>query len=336
MAEDEFYITDLLFRYFGDGLPKEEQEVLDNWMASSQANRDLVEMLADTERFMQQYKLFLRIDSATAWKNLEKRHAMLRPTGGSSWRIAAWSWITQYWKALLGSIAVIAMTLLGVLMIIHLFPPPGHYATLQLPDGSRYELATLSPGPLKTAGCITICKCTDSTVVYLPIQGCLQSYPPEHQSPYNILSTPRSGRYIAILEDNSQVRLNAASTLIFPTFFDSLCREVYLRGEGYFDVSPAIVNGQPRGPFIVHVYLHPETRPAPADTGMLTIVSLGRRFNVSAYPREGGVRINLEEDSLRLEKDGQTLTLYAGQTGVFDENGRLRRDDRSNAITVKP
>ena len=73
MAEDEFYITDLLFRHFGDGLVKEEQEVLDNWVASSQANRDLVAMLTDTEQFMQQYKLFLRIDSATAWKNLEQR-----------------------------------------------------------------------------------------------------------------------------------------------------------------------------------------------------------------------------------------------------------------------
>lgn len=330
MAEDEFYITELLFRYFGEGLSEEEQEVLDNWMASSQANRDLVEMLADTERFMQQYKLFLRIDSATAWKNLEKRHDMLRPTGGSSWQMAAWSWITSYWKALLGSIAVIVMTSLGVFMIIRLFPtaPPGHYASLQLPDGSHYDLAALSPGPVKTTGCISICKCTDSTVVYLPIQGCQQRYPTEHQPPFNVLSTPRDGRYTAILEDKSQVRLNTASTLVFPTFFDSLRREVYLRGEGYFDVSPATVNGQPRGPFIVHVYLHPETRPASAGTGTLTIVSLGTRFNVTAYSGEGIVRVNLEEDSLRLEKDGQTLMLYAGQTGIVDENGRLRRDNQ--------
>jgi transmembrane sensor len=327
MAEDEFYITDLLFRYFGEGLPKEEQEVLDNWMASSQANRDLVEMLADTELFMQQYKLFLRIDSATAWKNLEKRHAMLRPTGGRSLRMAAWSRITHYWKALLGSIAVIVMVSLGVLMIIRL-ASRGHYATLQLPDGSRYDLARLSPGPVKATGCITICKCTDSTVVYLPIPGCLQSYPPAHQAPYNILSTPRGGWYIAILEDKSQVRLYAASSLSFPTLFDTLRREVYLRGEGCFDVSPAIVNGQPRGPFIVHVYLHPESRPVPADTGMLTIVSLGRRFNVTSYPGEGIVQVNPEEDSLRLEKDGQTLMLYAGQTAVVDENGRLRRDNQ--------
>jgi ferric-dicitrate binding protein FerR (iron transport regulator) len=335
MAEDEFYITDLLFRHFGDGLPKEEQEVLDNWVASSRANQDLMEMLADTEKFIEQYKLFLRIDSAMAWKRLEERHAMLRPTGGRSLRMAAWSWITHYWKALLGSIAVIVMTLLGALMIIRL-ASRGHYATLRLPDGSRYELATLLPGPVKTTGCITICKCTDSTVVYLPIQGCLQSHPPAHQATYNILSTPRGGWYIAILEDKSQVRLYSASSLVFPTLFDSLRREVYLQGEGYFDVSPAIVNGQPRGPFIVHVYLHPETRPASADTGMLTIVSLGRRFNVTAYPGEGIVRVNPEEDSLRLEKDGQTLTLYAGQAGVVDENGRLRRDNRSNAITVKP
>jgi ferric-dicitrate binding protein FerR (iron transport regulator) len=329
MAEDEFYITDLLFRHFGDGLPKEEQEVLDNWVASSRANQDLMAMLADTERFMEQYKLFVRIDSAAAWKCLEERHAMLRPTSDSSWRAVARAWITSYWKALLGSIAVIMTTLLGVLLIIRLFPTatPAYYATLQLPDGSHYELATLSPGTVKITGCITICKCTDSTLAFLPIQGCLESHPPVHQAPYNILSTPRGGRYIAILEDNSRVRLNAASSLVFPTRFDSLRREVYLQGEGYFDVSPAIVNGQLRGSFIVHVLLHPETRPTSADTGMLAIVSQGARFSVSTYPGEGGILVNLDEDSLRLEKDEQTLTLYAGQTAIVDGNGRL---------TVKP
>jgi transmembrane sensor len=332
MAEDEFYITDLLFRYFGDGLSKEEQEVLDRWMASSQANQDLIAMLSDTEMFMEQYKLFLRIDSTSAWKSLEERHAILRPTGGSSFRMVFRSLITSYWKALLASIAVIVMTLLGILLIIRIFPTTswGHYATLQLPDGSRYDLAALSPGTVKTIDCTTICKCTDSTLAYLPIRGCLESRPPEQQAPYNILSTPKDGRNIAILGDHSQVRLNAVSSLVFSTSFDSLCREVYLQGEGYFDISPAIVNGQPRGSFIVHVLPHPETRPTPADTRMLTIVTLGARFNVSAYPGEGGVRVNLDEDSLRLEKDRQTLTLYAGQTGTIDKNGRLRLDKFHN------
>jgi len=96
------------------------------------------------------------------------------------------------------------------------------------------------------------------------------------------------------------------------------------------------VNGQSRGPFIVHVYLHPGGRPVPGDTGMLTIVSLGTRFNVSAYPGEGIVRVNPEEDSLRLEKDRQTLTLYAGQTGIIDKNGRLRRDNPIKRYNHKP
>ncbi|HEV3324521.1 MAG TPA: FecR domain-containing protein [Puia sp.] len=341
MAEDEFYIADLLFRHFGDGLPKEEQEILDNWVVSSSANQDLMAMLEDTERFMQRYRQFLRINPAVDWDALRERHSMLHPVNSVSGWMLTWSWITRYRKALLGSMAVILITSAAIFIISRLFSaasqhltrpllhvalaPPGNYASLQLADSSRYDLATHSPGPIRAIGCIDICKCTDSTVAYLLKPGCLESHPAGYQFAYNILSTPRGGRYTAILQDNSTVLLNAASSLCFPVRFDSSRREVYLRGEGYFKVAPAIVKGRSRGSFIVHVYLH-RGRPASPDTGMLTITSLGTRFNVKAYPGEGGVRVTLDEDSLRLEKDGHILTLHPGQAAIVDENGVLRGD----------
>ena len=323
MREDESYIAALLMRHLRQELTPEEQEILGQWLAGSRENQDLKAMLQDDERFGQAFSRFLRIDSEQAWKQLQHQHPELKA------KKKTLSFARLFWIAIfVGSLLVLGVGFLFSLSdppVHAALTPPGNYATLQLTNGAKYELAKHPTGePIDQNGCITICKCTDSTVVYHSKPGCVESYPPDYYPANNILSTPRGGRYGVVFEDKSQIRLNAASSLYFPTRFDSLRREVYLTGEAYFQVTPTLSEGRPEGPFVVHVGL-------PADTNRLNIVSLGARFDVRAYPGEGIVRVALDEGSLRLEKGEQILMLFAGHTAILNADGVLHLDDQLEA-----
>lgn len=71
-----------------------------------------------------------------------------------------------------------------------------------------------------------------------------------------------------LLSDGTLVHLNAGSKLVFPVMFSGKTREVYLKGEGFFEVYK-----NAKVPFIVR-------------TDQINIKVLGTKFNVSAYEDE--------------------------------------------------
>ena len=82
----------------------------------------------------------------------------------------------------------------------------------------------------------------------------------------NIVSIPRGNVYKIILNDGTEVWLNASSRLFFPTRFTGTCRSVKLEGEAYFKVAP-----DKEHPFII-------------QTEKMSTEVLGTEFNVKAYP----------------------------------------------------
>lgn len=82
------------------------------------------------------------------------------------------------------------------------------------------------------------------------------------------ISIPRGKSYLMILEDSTEVRLNADSKLTFPVKFAADKREVVLVGEGYFKVKK-----DSSRPFIV-------------KTKHVTTKVLGTEFNLKAYESE--------------------------------------------------
>lgn len=79
-------------------------------------------------------------------------------------------------------------------------------------------------------------------------------------------TTNRGERAKITLSDGTQIWLNAASTLKYPTKFKGTIREVYLSGEAFFDVANDKVH-----PFIIH-------------TDKMDTKVVGTSFNVQAYP----------------------------------------------------
>jgi ferric-dicitrate binding protein FerR (iron transport regulator) len=99
---------------------------------------------------------------------------------------------------------------------------------------------------------------------------------------YNQIIVPYAVRHSVTLSDGTVVQLNSGSKLVFPALFSGSKREVYLEGEGYFDVARDASK-----PFVI-------------GTNFLNVRVLGTHFNVSAYRNEDGASVVLEEGSVEV------------------------------------
>ena len=109
------------------------------------------------------------------------------------------------------------------------------------------------------------------------------------------MTTPKGRQYHMILPDGTQVWLNAASSIYFPTVFNGKERAVTVTGEAYFEVAH-----DPRHPFTV-------------TAGNTDIEVLGTHFNVMAYDNETEMRTTLLEGSVKITDDGRTAVLRPGE-----------------------
>lgn len=110
----------------------------------------------------------------------------------------------------------------------------------------------------------------------------------------NTLYTPAGQRACLVLQDGTEVWLNAKSKLIYPAQFTGKERRVKVEGEAFFNVAKDSVK-----PFIVSAM----------DVDMKV---LGTQFNVYCYPDAGYVETSLLEGSVRVffsgkEKEGILL-----------------------------
>ncbi len=119
----------------------------------------------------------------------------------------------------------------------------------------------------------------------------------------HILQVPLGGFYKLQLSDGTKVWLNAGTELRYPVQFTGKRREVYLRGEGYFEV----VKNQDIC-FQVHL-----------DDAVITV--LGTSFNVSAYPEEKGIFTTLVDGRVRFQgnNSSEEVVLHPGEQCVMDK-----------------
>ncbi|WP_316819132.1 FecR domain-containing protein [Pedobacter nyackensis] len=114
-----------------------------------------------------------------------------------------------------------------------------------------------------------------------------------------MITTPRGGIYTVILPDGSQVMLNAASTLKYPSSFSgNKMRQVELTGEAYFKVSK-----DKQRPFVV-VSKDQE------------ISVLGTHFNVNAYLDDTVIKTTLVEGAVAINDE---TFLKPGQQSIFKQ-----------------
>lgn len=141
----------------------------------------------------------------------------------------------------------------------------------------------------------------------------------------NQIVVPYGRRHSIRLSDGTQVQLNSGSKLVFPAGFTGNNREVYLEGEGYFEVEK-----NPAKPFIV-------------KTKFIDIRVLGTVFNVSAYESDQTVSAVLVEGAVKVSQKNKVFNneVYSVQPGqgcfysVKNLNATVRKVDLADYILWK-
>jgi hypothetical protein len=104
---------------------------------------------------------------------------------------------------------------------------------------------------------------------------------------YNTLTVPYGKRFDISLSDGTSIILNAGTSIKYPIkFIKGENREVYIKGEGFFDVAKDTIH-----PFIVH-------------TDEFEVRVLGTQFTISSYPEDITANTILVEGSVSMYKQG--------------------------------
>ncbi|MFA6083232.1 FecR family protein [Mucilaginibacter sp.] len=215
---------------------------------------------------------------------------------------------TSIWKRIAVAASVLFVLGIGGYFFIHHKQPqqvaviqplkndiaPGkNAATLTLANGKKIILSDAIKGEIAKQAGVSVSKTANGQVVYTIAGG---NTPADNQ--FNTLSTARGETYKVNLPDGTQVWLNAASSLTYPTVFTNKIRKVELKGEGYFEVAK-----NKEKPFVV-------------DANGVEIKVLGTHFNVSAYFDDQTITTTLIEGSIQMRHDHNVVLIKPGQQGV--------------------
>jgi ferric-dicitrate binding protein FerR (iron transport regulator) len=238
-------------------------------------------------------------------RQLRERRRLLRPvTGKSDWiltlRPARWA-AAAIFLVVASAIVFIVQRRQGQSATSHVRVPaempvelgnPARHnkAVLILGDGHQLVLDSGSNGELVRQGGVRVLKTPDGQLKYEPTKS------NDKTVSYNTLRVPKGSQYHLLLSDGSEIWLNAASSLTYPTAFTGRERVVKVDGEAFFNIAK-----NPGKPFRVKV----------KDE---EIEVLGTQFNVNGYQDEAGVKTSLVKGLIKLHtQDGKTQFLKPGQ-----------------------
>jgi transmembrane sensor len=165
-------------------------------------------------------------------------------------------------------------------------------ALLTMADGRTVVLDSLQSETLTDAGYTNIRKQGAMLIYNSPTAN------EQNSITYNTLSTPRGGQYKVVLSDGTEVWLNAASSLRFPTAFTGNFREVELTGEAYFEVAKN------------------KTKPFHVMVNGMRVNVLGTHFNVNAYTEEQAIKTSLLEGSVEVINGSFNNRIKPGEQAI--------------------
>ena len=117
------------------------------------------------------------------------------------------------------------------------------------------------------------------------------------------------------LEDGTKVWLNAGSRMTFPTKFKGNKREVFLDGEGYFEVA------------------HNQKLPFYVKAAKIAIKVLGTKFNISAYKSDKLIETVLIEGRVAISE--QSVFGFLKGESILVPNQKASYDRKDHFIVVK-
>lgn len=139
---------------------------------------------------------------------------------------------------------------------------------------------------------------------------------------FNTMKTPKGRQFAIRLPDGTKAWLNAASSLRYPTAFQTGERRVSVTGEAYFEVA-----ANAGMPFVIDL------------PGRGAVEVLGTNFNVHAYENDPAFTTTLIRGAVRVKQgDGdEAVVLKPGQEAIVPATGKIevRKVDVENAVMWK-
>jgi len=175
--------------------------------------------------------------------------------------------------------------------------PGTNKATLTLANGTTISLDDANNGQIAKQAGVKITKTANGQIVYqAEATG-------QEQAVQNTVTTPKGGQYKIILPDGTNVWLNAASSITYPTVFKGADREVTLNGEGYFEVAKN------------------KAMPFRVKSALQTVEVLGTHFNINTYADEAQVKTTLLEGSVKVISAANSTLIVPGEQAVIERDG---------------
>lgn len=296
MKLDLYSVVELFRKSFSTSLSDEEKEELDDVLRDNYLKK-AYDQLSDETFVLDKFREFEEYKYKPAFNKLKVYQHRIR--------IRRWT----IWGSSIAAVLILVFVLVRpwkyngnmqefVKETQHIIPPGSSMAILKLADGRMIEIGKQ---PLKL-------KDTQGSMV--KYENGRLSYSSGKETTiteaYNELVVPVGGECHVLLEDGTDVWLNADSKLKYPIVFNGESREVVLSGEACFEVK------KDNRPFIVNL-----------ESGDITV--LGTSFGVSAYPGYPNyttlVRGSVRFTSLRREQ----IVLTPGEQAVVDIFGSLKK-----------
>jgi hypothetical protein len=280
----------LIERYLNNGASVEETELIENYYKEFSQNPNISDTLNEDE--VNSLKAAIR----------EKVDERIRRAENPTVPI----YRRKYYQM---AAAILLFSMLSVLVIYkvrkapvnlvaqnHDLAPGGNKAILTLANGAKINVGAIQNGALTAQPGTQIIKQNGQLAYEVSANS------NSTKISYNILTTPKGGQYHLILADGTNVWLNAASSLKYPTAFTGSERVVELTGEAYFEV------------------VHNSKQPFKVKTANQTIQDIGTQFNVNAYDDEEASATTLVEGSVKIYDAKRAMLIKPGQQYLLKSN----------------
>ncbi len=295
MNQDIKLISSLIFKYINNNINDVELIELEKWRNSSIENESLFKDLINKNTFEKHFtKIVCSNDKvANDWNKLRSKTIGKKPI----------------YISLLKYTAILLPLIIGSILIFYpkdnniiskkIISPGSYKAVLILANGNKIKLE-------KTQDIFI-----NSDIKGVKLNNKINTLEYTKELPenseqtvlkYNKMVVPRGGEYILQLSDGTKVHLNADTELKYPVNFSTTKREVYLKGEAYFEVTK-----NAKKPFIVHTY--------GSDVKVL-----GTSFNLKAYSDESLIKTTLIEGKVEVQGGNNSRILIPGQQSALNKN----------------
>lgn len=325
-------IEHLILRRLQGMATADENRRIEMWANETPENRETLRRLESRQMLSEDLSVFVDlVDTPNGIERLRRMEAHVRARAAAQPVRKISKWLPYVAAAVLLAVTGVIWMVWqnnervgrSQIDLVQNIQPGGNRAVLVLADGRTVNLSESHDGIVVGDEGITY---QDGTGVELAASTNPHDRSLTGQSVNQLeLSTPRGGQYKIALQDGTNVWLNAASTLRYPTRFVGNERVVEIVGEAYFEVAKDA------------------KRPFKVKSQGQVIEVLGTQFNISAYPEEQEAKTTLVEGKVavslhdaQVDSDERPHTLLPGQQATIKASSvRVEKVDVSQYTAWK-